>query len=92
MKDVVTIATLERDAREASRAITKLNDNMTVMFYDYSGDKSADVALTHGMLASTHFSVLIPTLPSSLLSLTPPMRISPSVLRLFLLLVPTAIL
>ena len=53
MKDVVTIATLERDAREASRAITRLNDNMTVMFYDYSGDRTADVALTHGMLAST---------------------------------------
>lgn len=53
MNDTVTISTLEKNAREASRAITKLNDNMTVFFYGYSGNKSADFAMTHGMLAST---------------------------------------
>lgn len=53
MNDTVTIGTLEKNAREASRAITKLNDNMTVFFYSYSGNGSADLAMTHGMLAST---------------------------------------
>lgn len=53
MNDTVTISTLEKNAREASRAITKLNDNMTVFFYSYSGNGSADLAMTHGMLAST---------------------------------------
>ena len=53
MNDTVTISTLEKNCREASRVITKLNDNMTVFFYSYSGNGSADLAMTHGMLAST---------------------------------------